>query len=486
MLEQHGLGAGSSLVVVERYLADGDTVVAGNGRNLVFGDNGRVTAAVADGAGFGSLALTLGLVEAIESLIGGSDTITTGSGSDIVVGGIDADTIAAGDGNNIVFGDSGVIDWTAAERLGTLAGDDLDPSDIDRIWSLDPDHGGSDVITTGAGDDIVIAGEDGELVDDVSIVGFNAVARNVLRDTVRGDGDSVDAGEGRNLVLGDNGRITASAQAAPRFATGQAITLGLVEAIESLIGGSDSITTGAGADIVIGGIDADTIAAGDGNNIVFGDSGLIDWAAAERSGLLAGDDLDASDIDRIWSLDPDHGGSDVITTGAGDDIVIAGEDGELVDDVSVTGLNAIPRTVLVDGTRGNGDSVDAGDGQNIVLGDSGQITAAAEQRRRVRVRRSADSPARDHDDRARPRRQRHDHDRLRQGHRPRRRPERHDHRRCRARHRARRQRPHHVPRDDCVRSSRPARRRRASTSSRRPTTTTAAPTSSTAASARTC
>ncbi|MEY2518221.1 MAG: large repetitive protein, partial [bacterium] len=375
VLEQHGLSAGSSLVVVERYLADGDTVVAGNGRNLVFGDNGRVTAAVANGAGFGALALTLGLVESIETLIGGSDTITTGSGSDIVVGGIDADTIAAGDGNNIVFGDGGVIDWTAAERGGTLAGDDLDAADIDRIWSLDPDHGGSDVITTGAGDDIVIAGEDGELVDDVSISGFNAVARNVVRDTVRGDGDSVNAGDGRNLVFGDNGRISASAQAAPRFGA-QPLTLGIVESVESLIGGSDQLTTGAGSDIVVGGIDADTIAAGDGHNIVFGDGGVIDWAAAERGGTLAGDDLDPSDIDRIWSLDPDNGGSDVITTGAGDDIVIAGEDGELVDDVAVAGLNAIPRTVLADAARGNGDTVNAGDGQNIVLGDSGQITAA--------------------------------------------------------------------------------------------------------------
>ena len=131
---------------------------AGNGRNLVFGDNGRDhLGRVRTAPASARLPLTLGLVEAIESLIGGSDTITTGSGADIVIGGIDADTIAAGDGNNIVFGDSGLIDWVAAERGGALAGDDLDPADIDRIWSLDPDDGGSDTITTGAGDDIVIA-----------------------------------------------------------------------------------------------------------------------------------------------------------------------------------------------------------------------------------------------------------------------------------------------------------------------------------------
>ena len=74
--------------------------------------------------------ITLGLVETIESLIGGSDTITTGIGRDIVLGGIDADLINASfdeyqlaaesgvthgsDSDNIIIGDSGYIDWTTA------------------------------------------------------------------------------------------------------------------------------------------------------------------------------------------------------------------------------------------------------------------------------------------------------------------------------------------------------------------------------------
>ena len=56
-----GATAGTTVVHVERYLADGDTIVAGNGRNLVFGDNGRITSAVSDASRFGSLPLTLGL-----------------------------------------------------------------------------------------------------------------------------------------------------------------------------------------------------------------------------------------------------------------------------------------------------------------------------------------------------------------------------------------------------------------------------------------
>ena len=66
---------------------------------MSFGDNGQITAATdvddSDNAlntvNFEGLPITLGLVETIESLIGGSDSITTGVGRDIVLGGIDAD-----------------------------------------------------------------------------------------------------------------------------------------------------------------------------------------------------------------------------------------------------------------------------------------------------------------------------------------------------------------------------------------------------------
>src|SRR6185295_18063577 len=123
--------------------------------------------------------ITVGLAETIQSLIGGSDSIATGPGNDVVFGGIDGDTINAGDGNNVVLGDSGYVDWTAHDAgrvydtltnaAGTLSGDDTNASDIDRVFSTNPDHGGNDNITTGSGDDIIIGGEDGELVVDAII-----------------------------------------------------------------------------------------------------------------------------------------------------------------------------------------------------------------------------------------------------------------------------------------------------------------------------
>ena len=285
------------------------------------------------------------------------------------------------DANNIVLGDSGYIDWTAAEHgyPTQQAGDDNDPTDIDRIWSTDTDHGGSDSIYTGQGDDIIIGGEnDATVADDAE--------PSLIVESV----EEIYAGGGDNLVFGDSGQIIAAQ--IPNGATDgnfntQPITLGLVTTVESLVGGADMITTGIGRDIVLGGIDGDTITANDGenvddeifdaNNIVIGDSGYIDWTAAEHAyaPALPGDDNDATDIDRIWSIDTDDGGSDVIHTGQGDDIIIGGEDGEIVTDEDG------PEDTVVVADPDNVDEIDAGGGVNLVFGDSGQINARARSRR---------------------------------------------------------------------------------------------------------
>src|SRR5207249_9409655 len=116
---------------------------------------GQVTAATSDANRFTSWTITLGLVETIQSLIGGADSITTGLGIDIVLGGIGGDTLFAGEGRNIVIGDSGYIDWTAGDAgrfyaaagtpaRNTLSGDDSNALDIDRIFSTQPGDGGID------------------------------------------------------------------------------------------------------------------------------------------------------------------------------------------------------------------------------------------------------------------------------------------------------------------------------------------------------
>src|SRR5207253_454830 len=130
-----------------------------------------------------------------DTTVGGNDTITTGTSAatDIVFGGVDTDTIttdrggAAGDGSAIVVGDNGFVDWQLL---------DGNPSDIDRIWSIDPNTGGSDTITTGDGGDVIIGGEDGELVTETSNSGAHTVS------AYGPAGDTIDAGNGDNVVFG--------------------------------------------------------------------------------------------------------------------------------------------------------------------------------------------------------------------------------------------------------------------------------------------
>ena len=109
---------------------------------------------------------------------------------------------------------------------------------------------------------------------------------------------------GNNIVIGDSGMITAANDNTSRFGN-QPITIGRIETIEFGDGGIDTIRTGAtsdGNDIVLGGHEGDFINVYEGDNIVLGDDGAIDYVRAEREPGVPGADLDASDIDLIASL----------------------------------------------------------------------------------------------------------------------------------------------------------------------------------------
>ncbi|HZF78881.1 MAG TPA: hypothetical protein VEZ89_03735, partial [Rubrivivax sp.] len=112
---------------------------------------------------------------------------------------------------------------------------------------------------------------------------------------------------------------------------------------------------GGGNDIIVANA-GETAAASDGNNIVFGDHGLVDYLAEElhpAGGHHAArtDRPSTHDIDRIWSIAEatSMGGHDRITTGRGNDIILGGTG----DDIIL-----------------------AGDGSNIVIGDNAVLTAA--------------------------------------------------------------------------------------------------------------
>src|SRR5204863_95270 len=109
------LGNGSNLVVGG---AGSDNISGGTGFNViagddgiaavtgctetagVVGDTGSAEAAPAHSRRFRDLPITIGVVKTTDPTDGGNDTITTGSVSDIILGGPGDDTITTGGGTN--------------------------------------------------------------------------------------------------------------------------------------------------------------------------------------------------------------------------------------------------------------------------------------------------------------------------------------------------------------------------------------------------
>ena len=200
-------------------------------------------------------------------------------------------------------------------------------------------------------------------------------------------GDLITVGDGENTVLGDEGRAV--------------FTLGILTLVESIVtlengspvqtGGVDTITGGDGSDNIIGGQAGDIIGAGDGRNIVMGDSGKFEYEADGDLSLAetahsADGGIDA--IDSGSGNDVLLGGAagDILNAGGGDNVVL-GDSGQItfldgivddvvsidegiggVDDIDTSGTG---RDVIVGGAAG--DFIDTGDGQKVVLGDSGSI-----------------------------------------------------------------------------------------------------------------
>jgi Ca2+-binding RTX toxin-like protein len=238
--------------------AAGDHITLGGGTNTVLGDNGAVLR-------------TAGVVTRVvtgdeDGTTGGADTITSLGGQNIILGGTFADVIAAPGGTNIILGDNGEV---------TVGGD---------VFTTEPAIGGADVITGGAGANIILGGA---------------------------LGDQITGGAGFDVVLGDNGIVKR---------TGGVVTR--VESTDFTVGGNDTIAGGGSDDVILGGAGDDVITAGVGNDVVVGDNGTVDLTVTPAL---------------VTSTPPTLGGADVIHGGDGNDTLYggAGDDelyGELGDD----------------------------------------------------------------------------------------------------------------------------------------------------------
>jgi Ca2+-binding RTX toxin-like protein len=310
----------------------GDTIDAGDGSNVVLGDDGE--ADFVAGA----------LVEAFstDTATGGDDQVTAGSGGDVVVGGVGADTLTAGDGANVLIGDSATLTFDAGVLVSAT--------------SLDATDGGADAITGGTDDDVIVGGVGADTIgagDGNNVVlGDDGILRwdgpdgdlSTL-DTAKtspspdGDADGITAGDGNDVILGGAGADTIDAGEGANVVLGDDgeadfVAGALVAAFstDTATGGDDQVTAGAGRDVVVGGGGADTLTAGDGANVLIGDSATLIF--------------DAGVLVSAVSLDPANGGDDQIAGGAGDDVIVGGV---------------------------GADTVDAGGGDNVVFGDDGEV-----------------------------------------------------------------------------------------------------------------
>src|ERR1043166_2505017 len=258
-----------------------DVINAGIGNNIVLADNGEIN-------------LSLALITSIRStepLQGGNDVVNTGPGDDIVIGGQGGDTINAGAGRNVVLGDSGQITAALSNQpnFGAL------PITIGRVETTAPGIGGIDSITTGTGTDLILGGAAGDTI-------------------TANDGETAALLDANNIVIGDAGYIDfVIDDQAPA-------TIDRVATSDAAIGGCDTIVTGAGNDLVLGGALADVISTGAGNDLAFGDYGLIRGIVAPNQLPLAMP-LKPFVFTSIFTAASDLGGNDVIHGNSGDDIV---------------------------------------------------------------------------------------------------------------------------------------------------------------------
>ena len=356
----------------------------------------------------------------VENVIGtaGADTITGNVSANILVGGTGADTIGGGGGDDRLEGGAGDDD------LDGGAGDDVIVA-----------GGGADTVTygTGDGDDVVDGGTSLNAVNmeeidtlDVSVTGTMAASTLTIADAANvggttmagfsvsdgtgsvsaidvealtiglsGNGDTVNVGSATSDLSGSglvgisvdggagNDRVAASNSAVAIIAAGMA-------GADELIGGSvaDQIDGGAGDDTITGNGGADDLTGGAGSDVF-----LIADAAehATGTGAIPDESIDGgADADTIRFASTTA--SQTLTLLAGvtnvELIEISDVDG---DNSGTTALNidatALGYSTVLQGNDGantltaalaDGTTIDAGDGDDELVGGSGDDTLNGE------------------------------------------------------------------------------------------------------------
>jgi len=311
-----------------------------------------------------------------EALAGGDDdVIQGGSGRDVIFGGPGSDQLSGGESGDLISGDAGELVASGSGVL-TLAGTSGRAFGDDRMNGGDGDDvllggSGSDRLNGGSGRDLLVGDE--AVLDWTSQGAFRVAARGgVGHDTLVGDQgddilvggagtDELDGGEGLDLLVGDEATTTAGS-AQTSYPVTHLDTLG------GSGGANDRLVGAAGNDVLLGGDGADVLSGDAGDDLILGDGGSVDWATGVvvqvQTGSAVGvgtDTLNGGDGDDILI-----GGSqnDAISGHAGDDIVL-GDSGQVLWDTTTLKL---ARVETRESTDDGGDTIHAGAGNDLVLG----------------------------------------------------------------------------------------------------------------------
>ena len=216
------------------------------------------------------------------------------------------------------------------------------------------------VLEMGTGDDTVAAGDSAR---DLVVIGDDGA------DTITtGAGDDLVLGPAADLTFGDaDGVVTTHGDGQAHATDGAPSSLDTVVPRDRADDDADTLTTGDGDDLVVGGAGGDGVTAGGGNDLVAGDwatfgDGVwtLDHAATEA--VTGGDVIDGgTGRDELYGQQ----GDDTITGGTGDDVVEGNQGADTIDagagDDDVVGGSSASDGVL-DGDRDLGlDTPDAGD-----------------------------------------------------------------------------------------------------------------------------
>ncbi|HEY2541977.1 MAG TPA: hypothetical protein VGH92_02880 [Gaiellaceae bacterium] len=390
--------------------AGSDTITLGDGNDIVFGGDGTVT-------------LVNGIptvVQTLDPTVGGADTIHLGNGNNLLFGGPGSQTLTFGNGNNVVFADDGTVSFDSSGRYLHAATQDVGVGGDDTVsvgTGNDVVFGGpgSDTISSTGGHNVVI-GDDGDVTWAVvsGVYEFTAIApihsNDGSLDTIiltgpgsnivigGAGGDQITTGPSDDLIFGDFGTIAGDIPLTLPIPTAPTtFTYTSVFTQNADGGGNDWINAGDGRNIVIGGQGNDTIISGSGADDLIGGSNVpgaqdgndfIDGGAGND--VICGDNCSilpnggtTNPVDRTLTgptiydpvtLLPNVGGPAVDPSGALERTVV------LYDGAGSDTIFGGPGNDMIFGQGGNdtlhggdgNDYIEGGAGSDLIYGDQGQ------------------------------------------------------------------------------------------------------------------